>query len=209
MQHRGLVDIDEVLMQIFEPKTNQNGWEIYAAEAFVYFACDYAKKTGEDPCTICFNFIGVLEALKRFARDAWGVKRFFNRMEIDLNSIDKTGEIFKKVRNEVCELGLRINSDNPRKTRIAAAFALWMATFRPLHIIPKDSQIEKKEWAFFPFAFIFSLTIMYLSRFGNVNCGVDEKDTKIRINHILHDLHCRVLSLSPLELLYAGIFRPS
>lgn len=209
MDHRGFVDIDEVLMLIFEPKAYEDGWEINATEAFAFFACDYARKTGENPDAICFNSVGILEALKRFTRDVWGVKRFCNRMEHELGSFDNTGKLLNIVKNEMRTLGLRISSDNPRKTRIAAAFALWMATFRPLHIIPKDSQVEKAEWALFPFAFIFSLTIMYLTRFGTVKCGVDDYDEKVRISHIIHDLHCRVLCLSPLELLYSGIFRPA
>jgi hypothetical protein len=38
-------------------------------------------------------------------------------------------------------LGLRVSSDDPKKTRIAAVFSLWMCTFRPVSVrweISKD-----------------------------------------------------------------------
>lgn len=70
--------------------------------------------------------------IKRFYRDVWGVHYCYAKLE----ELSKNGSITDEAKQSIFSLlpavGIRINSEHPKKTRIAAAFSLWMSTMKPL-----------------------------------------------------------------------------
>src|SRR4051794_21251151 len=65
--------------------------------------------------------------LTRFQRDAFGV-HFFEKTLEDLSDRNLvTAEGAAEIKNALSGVSVRIHSPNPRKTRIAAAFSLWMS----------------------------------------------------------------------------------
>jgi hypothetical protein len=214
MDHRESVDYEKELLRIFEPmdsSIDESEWLWDAARSLVFFAEHYAMAWGETRPQELLNidFPAVTEALSRFRRDAWGVARFEKRMKGVIAEESWPSSSFETIQRELRSVGVRVNSANPRKTRVAAVFALWMSTFRPISIrIEAPSKNHPDALLTFCSAFTFDLTQHYLSLFGEIALGVDEGDIAIRKSHIIHDLFCRQLALSPLEMLYAGIFRP-
>jgi hypothetical protein len=180
-----------------------------AETALEELTCFYAEKVKEiDPTFLEFDYIGLEEMLARFTRDAYGVHALNQTLEHLLRkgcmSEDARRIVFQQTRQQ---LGIRINSPNPRKTRIAAAFSLWMATFRPVFVrIAGNPAHDKKRLRRFTAELNLWIVTNYLSAFGNVSFGNDPEECDIRIDHIIHDFTYRQLSLSTLELLYCSLF---
>jgi hypothetical protein len=145
--------------------------------------------------------------LGRFQRDAFGTGRFFARLE----QLEQSGKLDpatkKEIREKVLSLGLRIASESPRKTRIAAAFSLWMATFRPFYLrfygdVKKDAIADK-----FCAGLNFWISSLYLKKFGDVIVGNSRNHSEL-IKRIMHDFTFREINMSSLEVLYCSIFKP-
>ena len=156
---------------------------------------------------IHIDYVGLTAMLKRFQRDAYGVKRFCDLTD----ALVADGKLDPAVRvvvvGEVRRLGLRITADKPRKTRVAAAFALWMCTFRPVSI---DAYwlvgVEPTELEVFCASLNFWLAETFLCKFGRVEVGSGE-DERILLERIKHDFTFRQVSLSTMETLFSSIFR--
>lgn len=152
---------------------------------------------------IRFDDIKLEMMLRRFYRDAFGVAHF----EATLRELCPDERMRKKVLDEIKKLSVRINSNNPRKTRIAAAFSLWMATFRPIYLIEKPQQVIKGIWHL-DASVNFYLATSYLELYGKINVGRAGKDRATRLQRIFYDFTCRDLNLSSLEMMYCSIFEP-
>ena len=211
MQHQGLVvpsQKDVIIKQVFEPDLSQNDWLPNSMIAVTYLARDFADMNGARSGSVLIGESSLAEAFSRFVRDVWGVKTFLDSHRQELHELDRTDKLFNDIKEGVQRLGLRISADKPRKTRIAAVFALWFATFRPFQIDARTTTLSKEQQPLFMAEFILALTKTYLEQFGTISFGKPTKDATIRQQHIIHDLHCRALSQSPLELLYCSVFRP-
>lgn len=150
-----------------------------------------------------FDAHGVRAMLGRFQRDAFGLKRLHEAMDhlVAKNKLD--GEVAVVVRAKVDEVGIRIGSDDPKKTRIAAAFSLWMCVFRPVCLNYKNSS-EDPNAVKFCAGLTFWIAKTYLSQFGDVL--VDARFNE-HFSRVLHDFTYRAINLSTLEMLYCSIFR--
>ena len=144
--------------------------------------------------------------LRRYYRDAFGVKKYDGY----INGLVAAGKISsddaKEIRSKVRKLGLRITSDDPRKTKVVAAFALWFSTFRPVFFLPYGGR-KMPNHTVQPFCACFNywVTTRYLRKFGRIELG--EIDGHIRLERFQHDLTYRAVNLSSLEFFYASIFR--
>ena len=153
-------------------------------------------KTRNAVCVDCF---GLGEALLRFQRDAFGLQRCRNR----LDKLGLTTPQTESVMSEIKRLGVRINSETPWKTRIAADFTLWMTTFRPFHIRPDCAREFRTDYLVqFNACLTLWIAIMYLRMFGKVNFG-DDADA---VNFIKYDFTYRNLTLSSLETFFRAIY---
>lgn len=208
MEHKDMIDFGYLYDAIFEPNFNSE-WEIHGCEAIIFLAREYAKVIHEDPAALRFNELCIMETLKRFVRDAWGLRMFglrveglFTKMEIPKAALDVVKAEASK------NLGIRINTDTPRKTRVAAVFSLWMSTLRPIYIEGAQStQADLGATVRFCAAFTFAACCAYLEQYGSIVLGTTKNDIDTRTSHIVRDFHCRHLALSPLELLFCSIFR--
>lgn len=145
--------------------------------------------------------------LGRFQRDAFGVGRFFAHLDQLVASGKISKEVAPELRRKVMSLGLRVASDDPRKTRIAAVFSLWMCALRPVSVEfhgdpAKDGQAHK-----FCAALNYWIASTYLRKFGRVSLGNQNNGPEL-MKRILHDFTFREVNLSSLEILYCGIFHP-
>jgi len=152
----------------------------------------------------CDHF-GASEAMMRFQRDVFGVQRLHKVIK-QLNLLENQQA---SLLGQLEKTGIRINSEDPWKTRIAASFALWMTTFRPISIIvdkaPKE--YEHSNLAQLNGYVTHWICCAYLKQFGNVNHG-DDPDAPQRLDRIHYDFTYRDLTLSSLEMLYCSLFRP-
>ncbi len=146
--------------------------------------------------------------IRRFQRDAYGAARFHRFTENLRIHGDLKSETRIKILEQVKGLGIRITAENPRKTRIAAAFSLWMCTIRPVcadNLKLPTVTLENLEQICARLNFWMATT--YLGKFGVCSFGEGD-DSIVRLKHVVHDFMCRDINLSSLELLYAGLFRP-
>ena len=145
-------------------------------------------------------------AVSRFRRDVYFVRRLAKGLrDIGLDEGDRS-----TVMHWVMQLGLRISSDSPRKTKAVAAFTLWMVTLRPYSIATKlgaeETVDQSKARNRFNAAFVWWVSTSELKRCGEI--VLDElPDAATRRERILHDFTYRDVTYSALEFLYAGIFR--
>lgn len=153
--------------------------------------------------------------LRRFYRDAYGVAKFTSW----LDSLSEE-QVSTVTRDEIAQrlrgLGIRINTPQPRKTRVAAAFSLWMSTLRPIYLREtpelrriRELGLAQRVWRL-DATLNFLIATYYLKNFGEINIGkdADPVDRKIRLTRIWYDLTYRDLTLSSLELMYMSIFQP-
>jgi hypothetical protein len=154
-----------------------------------------------------FDYVGITSMLKRFQRDVYGVKRFCDLAD----DLVKKGELSKEAKRilveSACGLGLRITAEDPRKTRLAAAFSLWMCVFRPVSFDTADlAEIPSTALELFCASLNYWLASTFLLKFGTIDLG-DSKEAAIRLERIKHDFTFRQVSISTMETLYSAIFR--
>ena len=164
----------------------------------------------ENPKNLRFNEPAMLEMLARIARDAYGLAY----LSEDLKRVAASNGIKEPVIEDIkCKirnsLGIRVNSEIPRKTRIAAVYVLWMATMRPFFYDVADGDVKNgKAIKNFTASFIIWVATGFLEQWGTVDWGSsDSKHDMTRLWHVTHDLKYRDLSLSSLELLFCSVFR--
>jgi hypothetical protein len=141
--------------------------------------------------------------IRRFHRDAFGTYRFFDKVQEICPDPKQHEAIF----NETELLSIRINSEKPRLTRIAAAFSLWMSTFRPIYLAGLPSS-PMPDLCWLEADVNFYIATSYLGLYGAIEIGMEGEDRRIRLERIAYDFTFRDLNLSSLELLYCSIFRP-
>jgi hypothetical protein len=113
----------------------------------------------------------------------------------------------EQIFTEMSKLSLRIGSPLPFKERIAAAFSLWMATFRPLYLKEKPHE-RVKGIGMLDAVVNFYIAQTFLEQYGTVELGKG-KEKEARLVKIYYDFTCRDLNLSSLEMLYWSIFEPA
>jgi len=156
-----------------------------------------------------FDPVRMALMIKRFHRDAFGVSHFsaFLRAKVAARELD--ADVKTEIEEQLKTLSIRINSPLPRKIRIAAAFALWATTLRPLYLLNIEPGQERRLWRL-DATITFWITTSYLEKYGTIQIGspdnLDDFDT--RIARIWYDFTFRDLNLSSLELMYSSIFRP-
>src|SRR5688572_6080470 len=149
---------------------------------------------------------GFEQMMRRFHRDAFGIYKFGAYVDglIGKGKLD-AGERVEMMRR-VCNLGVRIHSEAPRKTRIAAAFSLWMCTFRPIFFQDTTKLgFSNDTLASLPGSINYWIATRYLKLFGKVE--LPSNDAGVLLERIKHDFAFRAVNLSSLEMLYASIFR--
>ncbi len=163
------------------------------------FISKYSPYGHED---LQFDWIAARLMIGRFHRDAFGL----HNLEVRLQEMVSKQSLSETDRDEIMQriglLGLRISSAHPMKTRIAAAFSLWMSTFRPISLKGEAAMNDKQSGKFCA-ALNFWIAAQYLRKFGNLNLG---SDAQKRYERIHHDFTFRALNISSLELLYCSVF---
>ncbi len=207
-------EVEENLRTLFEPTENpaEERTQTKAALAFLRLVSDLISRGYPwlEP-HVKLDAVRVAIFIKRFYRDAFGIKQFFKLLDEEEISGNLHKSTHKKI-NDAFEdfLSVRINSAAPKKTRVVAAFSLWMSTIRPVCIINPKPDFLDGIWHLEP-NLNFILAKNYLSRYGTVSLGDPVKDlldSEDRWWRIWYDFTYRAISLSSLEFMYAGIFRP-
>lgn len=201
------VILDDAYSTLFNPEWDPLSGDdlINRGVAFENIVTSIAIRHRIDPADVHFDYLGLRAMLGRFGRDAFGV----HRVKSTINAAVAAGKLDHAAGSEiwsaVANSGIRINSEKPRKTRIAAAFSLWMATFRPISL--NMCVLEKQPKApLFPAIVNFTIANTYLSKFGSFILENTDQHDEI-VDRIFHDLTYRAVSLSSLEMLYCGVFR--
>lgn len=118
-----------------------------SATAFQNLAMHYIERNANWLIhDVVFDPIRLGLMLKRFYRDAFGVGLFCNYLTKEVKDGGLTEATKDAILNRLAELSVRINSNSPRKTRIAAAFSLWMATLRPICIKKTPRITDTRAW---------------------------------------------------------------
>jgi hypothetical protein len=212
---------DEWLNAIFCPITSDGKAEkqyddaITAFENLVgYYIEELLKATPKskllDPILKCVRFdnVGLVAMLKHFQRDAFGVQKFVEHTEV----LVKSGKLDVKIQDDIVKrvhaLGLRVTAEEPRKTRIAATFSLWLCVYRPVSfdIAQLPSGIQPESLEQFCACLNYWIASNYLEKFGKVILW-ELEDADVRLDRIKHDFSCREVSFSTLETLYSSLFR--
>jgi hypothetical protein len=195
---------------LFSPETDSNDPEqlVESAAAYQNLAMHFIEQFQPDMVeNVAFDLIRMDQMLRRFYRDAFGVGQLDSFLEAAVENVTLSPEMAKQIREKLRGLSVRINSKLPRKTRVAAAFALWASTMRPLCVlaVPKlpSPRLQRLQATI-----DFWITTQYLETYGSIRMGVSEHDMKTRLRRIWHDFTCRALNLSSLEVMYAFIFEP-
>lgn len=204
---------NECLETLFDPTVSVKDDHrlLISAQAFQFLTMEYIDVSAPlFKNRIKFDNIKVVMMLKRFYRDAWGVAHFSS----NLDALEKAGKLVADTRIEIEEslnsVSVRINSADPKKTRIAAAFSLWMATFRPHCFECLANALGKRDWHFEADINLWIAT-SFLRRYGVIRIGDpvrDAQDSDARLRRILYDFTYRDVNLSSLEFMYAFIFVP-
>ncbi len=155
---------------------------------------------------IQMDYFALRLMLGRFYRDAYGMADFDSFLKGLEQSKKACSETVLEISQRAHHLGLRISSKEPRKTRIASTFSLWMATLRPCSISYKRS-LNPEAANHFCAQLNFWIATTWLSKFGTVSLGNNAEDDQLR-QRILHDFTFRSVSHSSLEMLYRGLFQP-
>lgn len=149
-----------------------------------------------------FDTIKTVTMLNRLHRDSYQVGHFSKWLTTTCGNPKLAASIMSKAG----DLSVRINSDKPRKTRVAAAFSLWMSTFRPIFLmqVPKPTP---EDIIYLEATVNFNIAIRYLALFGAIQIGGTSDEADDIKARIYYDLTFRGLNLSSLEMLYCGLFR--
>lgn len=159
-----------------------------------------------------FNYAALTSMLKKFQRDVYGVNNFRSYVDGLVKSKKLLTFTLDKIKTEeemmqkVCSLGLRISAKNPRKTRVAAAFSLWMCVYRPVYINGDGLDLHSNDLDLFCASLNYWLASSFLMKFGKVSLGTED-DAKIRMDRVRHDFTVRQVCLSTLETFYSSVFR--
>lgn len=155
------------------------------------------------------DHVALQGVMERFHRDAFGVKWFARKIRASDNQlISEQGKLF--VLHEIQKLGIRVNTDSPRLTRVAAAFSFWLSVLRPIHVKMSgitQPDVDPHQVQHFCGMLNFWIASAYLSLFGKITLS-DDRDPGMRLQGILYDLTYGKLNFSSLALLYGSIFRP-
>jgi hypothetical protein len=156
------------------------------------------------------DYVGLTAMLKRFQRDVFGLKNFCAQTQELVAKRLLDAKLQEDIVEYVSHLGLRVAAEEPRKTRIAAAFSLWMCVFRPVTFdsqeLAKNGFGNPESYELFCAALNYWLASTFLNKFGNVFLG-ELPDCDTRLERIRHDFTYRRVCLSTLETLYGSIFR--
>ena len=202
--------IDASIEAIFEPfdcANSPNDCDI-AVTGLINLCGVYFSRTAPtilEQGGVRVDYFNASEAIMRFQRDVYGVQRFHKHVNgMSINEPDR-----KALLAQFGKVGIRINSELPFKTRIAAAFALWMTTFRPISVDPAKTPqpYTRNDLIQLNGAITHWISTVYLRNFGKVDHGSDP-DAGSRLDRIRYDFTYRCLTLSPLEMLYCSLFRP-
>jgi hypothetical protein len=180
---------------------NAGGAYVNLAGMFVHSA--YPELRGH----IAFDHISLREVFRRFDRDAFGVMRFCAMLDELEGACVIQRSTRQTIQDQLRYVGIRINTEDPRKTKVAAAFTLWACAMRPVYVRNMViSGIAVEELNTFCASLNFWVACSYLSMFGDVALPSDD-DALVRLSRIRYDLTYRNLNLSSLEMLYASIFK--
>ncbi len=153
-----------------------------------------------------FDHAALRLMLARFHRDAFGLHNLDRRLD-EWVAEGRINEPLKETLLEcVCDLGIRINSPRPMRTRVAAAFSLWMTAMRPIALAGSAAR-GNPEAGKLGAGLTFWIAKQYLRKFGAIRMG-SPADSAKRHERIHHDFTYRDINLSSLELLYCSIFWP-
>jgi hypothetical protein len=174
------------------------------AWAFTNLATAYINETHPHlKNLINFDDLKLRQMISRFHRDAFGVNRFVESVATICPEKEKQKAIFTE-----CEfLSIRINTGDPRKTRIAAAFSLWMSIMKPLYFRGLPSNPDSWLWSL-EAQINFFIASRFLALYGTIEVGIEGEDRRVRFERIMYDFTYRDVNLSSLELLYCSVFRP-
>lgn len=216
----------EALNRLFSPIVSipeEEPIEADAVDAYVSLiqlciAANYGQKDEEFSKalanSVVLDVIGFSSAWYRFQRDAFGMSRLHNILDASVQNSEITGPCKERVVSAIRKVGLRIDSAKPFRTRIAAAFCLWMSNFRPIHLdlnklsesIEDTETLDSTELEQFNSFVLFWIVSNYLSCHGTISFGKG-KDAEERQERIRYDLTVRDLNMSSIEFMLAGIFR--
>jgi hypothetical protein len=152
-----------------------------------------------------FDLTRIALFIQRFHRDAFGVQKFRAKLKSLENEkhLDDTGR--KEILETLKQVSVRINSLSPRQSRIAAAFSLWLATFRPVYFHkPETVGVKPQQLVNCCAELNLWMACAYLDQFGQVSLTRDWADDE-RLDELRYDFTYRAISLSSLEFLYANI----
>lgn len=209
-------NLDHLVATLFEPADANSSKDLTSAcAAFQNLTIEFFRTHHPELSTfITFDLLKLGLAMQRFFREAYGVQSFTRTLAKLQRDSHITADAEITLRNHLKQLGIRINSNDPRKTRIAAAFSLWVSTMKPIVIAKRCldqsrslSNLDQERLCSLEAASIFWMVTVYLSRYGRVDLGIDEAERNVRMGRIVHDLTFRDLSLSSLEFMYSGLFR--
>src|SRR5215204_2686577 len=130
------MNIDGDLNAVFEPQVlTTPGVLGRMTAAFEQLARHAAGEINTGlPSKLQFDPVAMTSLMARFQRDAFGVY-YYHRLIDDLvmsrKDMDGVAEILK---GGLDNLSIRINAPNPFKTRVAAAFSLWVSACRPFTV---------------------------------------------------------------------------
>lgn len=199
-------DISRWVSDLFDPRRNLNVPSELGVclDAFINLACAQAEALSPKLVSILkFDEIGIAQFVARFHRDAYGVHNAICRLhelKIDPALVSTIEDIF-------ADLSIRINSRDPKKTRVAAAFSLWLATIRPVFFSGTSCPgVSKKEMLHFLAFLNLWIACLFLMKFGTVTTR-DLPDFDERMERIGHDFTYRAINLSSLEVFYCSVFR--
>lgn len=201
-------DFNESLSVLFKPDTDWNDPAQLAESAAAYqnLAMHFVEVNAKWLLGhIVFDPVKLGLMLKRFYRDAYGVGRFMG----DLETIGLSDKQMGEIEEMLAKLSIRINSDDPRKIRIAAAFSLWASNFRPICINQLPNNPDSRAWRL-DATINFWIATQYLNIYGTIQIGIlgDIDDFDTRLRRIWYDFTVRDINLSSLEMMYSSIFRP-
>lgn len=202
--------LNDNLRIVFDPKLDVENplfaWQ--ACTCFVNLTGIYVREAYPQLIgQIAFDQMGLREIFSRFHRDAFGVRNLCELLESLEGECVLKREHRREIENQLRYVGIRINTRDPRKTKVAAAFTLWASALKPVYV--KNiavSGISTADLNTFGSSLVFWIACTYLSMFGEVHLPTDG-DALVRLSRIRYDLTYRNLNLSSLEMLYASIFK--
>ena len=181
-----------------------------ASAAFINLAMLFIVKTRWKVVEkyVMFDIPRLESMIRRFHRDVYGVSKFSKFLEgfkkgKKLNEEDVTAILLR-----IKRLGLRISSDEPRKTKVVAAFALWFSALRPIYFRDVNKiGLENEIINEFCANFCIWVTQKYLEKFGKIEWGDNGEDRATRFTRFKHDFTYRAINMSSFEFMYGSIFR--